>query len=203
MFYTSVTFTFLMADHWNSFFLLSSLETTSLGVSARILQSSNKPLEFGGAWSWANWNTSSTYWRVPEHEGDSLTRTTFCENAHVMNIMCFFYLATKARIISFTQDLNHPLASEDRPKGWGMSEFKQRTLRKSPLTWENQNSPIFQRVGGWATQSNKYESKHESSAFRKKPRTFQRGPNWQNQFRRPVLVGVSSCLCNLNEHIFV
>lgn len=129
-----------MADHWNSFFLLSlsSLETTSVGVSARILQSSNKPLAFGGAWAWANWNTSSTYWRVPGHEGDSRTRTTLCENALVMNIyiyiMCFFYLATKARIISFTQDLNHPLASEDRPKGWGMSEFKQRTLRKSPLT---------------------------------------------------------------------
>lgn len=85
-----------------------------------------------------------------------------------------------------------------------MSEFQQRTLRKSPLTWENQNSPIFQRVGGWATQSNKYESKHESSAFRKKKLALSKGvPTGNNQFRRPVLVGVSSCLCNLNEHIFV
>lgn len=77
MFYTSVTFTFLMADHRNSFFLLSSLETTSVGASARILQSFKQPPSISRSMIVGNLLTGP--WRVPGHEGDSLTRTTFSE----------------------------------------------------------------------------------------------------------------------------
>ena len=176
MFYTSVTFTFLMADHSNSFFptffpwdnfsrcfcthFAVFKQTPSIWRSMIVGKLKYFVNLLAGPWTWGGFPyQNDLLWKRP------------CNEYNVF----FPYLATKARIISFTQDLNHPLASEDRPKGWGMSEFQQRTLRKSPLTWENQNSPIFQRVGGWATQSNKYESKHESSAFRKKNSHFPKG----------------------------